>query len=132
MGKSIDLVITDLVMPGMGGRELLRRLREINPAVKAIALTGHVLSEELEALRAEDFVHVVHKPIDINTFGLDRESDVAFKAFAKWDTLMISRKAAGRQEHKNNHQRWAFTNPEHMSARVSWRENHRCCSGVNV
>lgn len=68
-GKEIDLVITDLVMPGMGGRALLRRLREINPAVKAVALTGYVLREEVVALREEDFVDVAYKPLDIHTLA---------------------------------------------------------------
>jgi two-component system cell cycle sensor histidine kinase/response regulator CckA len=68
-GKGIDLVVTDLMMPGMGGRELLRRLREINPGVKAVAVTGHVLREELAALREEGLVEVVYKPLDINTLA---------------------------------------------------------------
>ena len=37
----IDLIITDLVMPQMGGYELLKRIRAINPAVRAIAITGY-------------------------------------------------------------------------------------------
>ena len=68
-GKEIDLVITDLMMPGMGGRELIQRLRVINPTVKIIAVTGHVLREELVALREEDAVEVMYKPLDINTLA---------------------------------------------------------------
>ncbi len=43
-----DLVITDYLMPAMAGDELLGRLRETQPDLKALILTGHadILSVE--------------------------------------------------------------------------------------
>ena len=38
----IDLVITDLVMPQMSGRELIERMRRLVPAVKVICASGFV------------------------------------------------------------------------------------------
>src|SRR5205085_4387043 len=38
--EEIDLVITDLVMPQMSGREVLERLREHTPDVKIICASG--------------------------------------------------------------------------------------------
>lgn len=38
----IDLVITDLVMPGMSGRELIDHLRRVSPAVPIVSTSGYV------------------------------------------------------------------------------------------
>jgi len=37
----IDLVITDYLMPSMTGDELIGRLRELRPGLKALVVTGH-------------------------------------------------------------------------------------------
>jgi CheY-like chemotaxis protein len=37
----IDLVVTDLVMPGMGGKELVDRLRRLRPGIRALFTSGY-------------------------------------------------------------------------------------------
>ncbi|MBI5773456.1 MAG: response regulator [Verrucomicrobia bacterium] len=39
--RTIDLVLTDLVMPGMSGRELVEKLREIAPTLRIIGTSGY-------------------------------------------------------------------------------------------
>ena len=38
----IDLVITDLVMPAMSGRELVEHIRQVSPATRVICTSGYV------------------------------------------------------------------------------------------
>jgi signal transduction histidine kinase/CheY-like chemotaxis protein len=42
----IDLIITDLVMPGMGGRELIEKIREQGFAQPVLCTSGYVLPED--------------------------------------------------------------------------------------
>ena len=65
VGK-IDLVLTDVVMPEMGGVELVRELRKADPHLKALAITGHLLEEDREKLCAEGVLDVVYKPFDVD------------------------------------------------------------------
>ena len=45
-GTRVDLVITDLVMPGMGGRELMERIREMEPGLPVMPTSGYVMPED--------------------------------------------------------------------------------------
>lgn len=46
--KPIDLMITDLVMPGMSGRELMEQVRRISPETRVICSSGFVRAGNAE------------------------------------------------------------------------------------
>ncbi len=68
-GSGIDLVISDVVMPEMSGQALARALKEINPGVRLMAMTGYPLGEIVPALREIGFLDIVGKPLDTDTFA---------------------------------------------------------------
>jgi signal transduction histidine kinase/ActR/RegA family two-component response regulator len=76
-GGGIDLVLSDAVMPQMGGQALFWALRERDPAVKVVLVTGHPLERELEGLQAEGLAGWLLKPLDI-----DRLARVVAEALA--------------------------------------------------
>ncbi|MEJ5312113.1 MAG: PAS domain S-box protein [Anaerolineae bacterium] len=58
----ITLVLSDLVMPEMGGKALAAALRQRAPHVRIVVMSGHPLSIETEALRESGVVAWVQKP----------------------------------------------------------------------
>ena len=41
LSEPVDLLLTDIVMPDLGGPELARRLRDLQPALKVLFITGY-------------------------------------------------------------------------------------------
>jgi two-component system cell cycle sensor histidine kinase/response regulator CckA len=67
--ERVDLVLTDLVMPEMGGKELAQELKKIAPHVKVLAITGYTLVENMEELKQAGVSDVVHKPFEVETLA---------------------------------------------------------------
>ena len=61
--KNYDLIITDIILPGINGIQLLRKCREKNPKAKFIIITAFASIETaVEAIRTGAFDYLV-KPI---------------------------------------------------------------------
>jgi len=60
---SFDVILTDLVMPGESGIDLLRAAKEIHPDVEVILMTGYANADTaIEAMRNGAF-HYIMKPL---------------------------------------------------------------------
>lgn len=67
---SIDLVLTDLRMPGLGGMEFLRRMKEKWPETEAVAMTAFgSIDTAVEAMRLGAYDYLT-KPIDRDRFHI--------------------------------------------------------------
>ncbi|MBZ4671849.1 MAG: multi-sensor hybrid histidine kinase [Deferribacteraceae bacterium] len=65
-GKNIDLIITDVIMPGMSGRALVDTIRDYLPDIKVIFMSGY--NEELVSERGifVEEVKFLQKPFTLN------------------------------------------------------------------
>ena len=60
--RPFHLLITDVVMPGVNGVELVRTATAQNPALKAITMSGYAWSELVQARRLPPDAHFLRKP----------------------------------------------------------------------
>jgi len=66
----VDLLLTDLRMPGMDGRELLQKVKGINPEVEVIVMTAFGSLESAVAAMKEGALDFLTKPIDLQQLEL--------------------------------------------------------------
>ncbi len=64
--QDIDLVILDMNMPIMDGRETFKKIKEIDPDVRALLTTGFSMTKGTQDILDEGFVGYITKPFTIN------------------------------------------------------------------
>jgi PAS domain S-box-containing protein len=62
----VDLLLTDVVMPGMNGRELATRARQIRPGLKVLFMSGYSRNAVVHQGRVDRGVHLIQKPVSLN------------------------------------------------------------------
>lgn len=63
--SSIDLVLLDMTMPNLSGRETFFLLKKINRNIKSIVLSGFSLNEDIEKMLMEGCLFHLKKPVKI-------------------------------------------------------------------
>ncbi len=66
---SIDLVVLDMVMPGMGGREIFEKIKEIKQDIKVLLSSGYSNDGEPSELMSKGCDGFIQKPFSIATFS---------------------------------------------------------------
>ncbi len=64
--ESVDLIITDMIMPGVSGMDLLHFARKRHPDVMVIMITGHASVETAIAAMKDGAFDYVTKPIKLD------------------------------------------------------------------
>jgi DNA-binding NtrC family response regulator len=77
--KTYDAIILDLMMPEMDGLEALKAMKEKNPDIQVILLTGHATVEKgIEAMKL-GAMDLVQKPADLKALTEKIEKAQAHK-----------------------------------------------------
>jgi two-component system, NtrC family, response regulator HydG len=62
----VDILLTDVKMPGMNGLELYRATRETHPKLVTILMSAYAADELIQQGLAEGIKTVLNKPLDID------------------------------------------------------------------
>jgi CheY-like chemotaxis protein len=68
--REIDLVILDMVMPQMGGKEVFEQLRAINPDIKVLLASGYSKSGQASAILDQGCNGFIQKPFNSQELSL--------------------------------------------------------------
>jgi len=60
-----DLVLLDLIMPKIGGRECFEGLLKINPRIRVVVVSGYSLDNEAKAILASGALGFLQKPFEL-------------------------------------------------------------------
>ena len=61
--RNVDLLLTDIVMPGINGRDLGKRAQEIRPDLKVLYMTGYSRNAVVHQGRLDEGVNLLQKPV---------------------------------------------------------------------
>ncbi|MCP4725403.1 MAG: PAS domain S-box protein [bacterium] len=74
---TIDLVLLDMIMPGIDGRDTFIALKKIDPDVKVLLLSGYSLDERATEILKDGVIDFLQKPLELTE--LSKALDEALK-----------------------------------------------------
>ncbi|MHB8734472.1 MAG: GAF domain-containing protein [Terriglobales bacterium] len=64
-----DLIISDVVMPGLGGREMVERIRMTHPSLKVLLMSGYMEDAHIRQDIAARVEHYIEKPFQLESLA---------------------------------------------------------------
>lgn len=68
-GRMFDLLITDMVMPGMNGKELADKVKDHLPGTKILYVSGYTDDHILHSGELDENINFLHKPFTVNSLA---------------------------------------------------------------
>lgn len=67
--EKIRLLITDVVMPGMNGKDLAKKITSVNPSLKCLFASGYTADVIAHHGVLEPGVNFIHKPFSVKALA---------------------------------------------------------------
>jgi len=67
--KEIDLVLLDMILPGISGGEVFDRLREINPGIKVLLSSGYSIEGQAQEIMDRGCNGFIQKPFQLENLS---------------------------------------------------------------
>ncbi len=77
--ENYDAVITDIAMPGLSGREILKRIQEQHPATPVIVISGDADEESAKELIALGAFAYLRKPFHLEDVEAEVDRALAYR-----------------------------------------------------
>jgi DNA-binding NtrC family response regulator len=90
------IVLADIVMPGLDGIELLRRIKDINPGIQVIMMTGQTTLMRASESMQDGALKYLLKPFD-DISEVNKAIDEAIKKIREWKDVFRKTVLAKRQ-----------------------------------
>jgi DNA-binding NtrC family response regulator len=87
--SSVDVLVTDLEMPGMDGLTLLQEVRERGVFTRCVVVTGYATLANLTACLRQGAFALVPKPLD-DLAQLDQSINMAIGQMRRWKDQLSS------------------------------------------
>ncbi len=89
-GRRVDVVLTDLNMPGIDGHEVIAMLRQGRPNVLVIVMTGEVTMASITRCMGGGAFGFVPKPTHGDLTVLDRQIGLAGEVIQEWRNRLVA------------------------------------------
>jgi DNA-binding NtrC family response regulator len=89
--EHFEIIVCDIIMPGMKGTELLQKVKKQYPATHVIMITGYVSLEHLLSCMRFGADTCIFKPMD-NFTELDTAVDMALSSMRRWEEKIVALK----------------------------------------
>jgi len=86
-----DIVVSDIIMPGMKGTELLQKIKRNYPMMHVIMITGYVSLDHLLTCMRSGADTCIFKPMD-NFSELDAAVEAALATKHRWEDKIVALK----------------------------------------
>ncbi|MDA3850246.1 MAG: response regulator [Spirochaetaceae bacterium] len=67
--SQVDLIILDMIMPGMRGTSVFKEIKSINPNARVLFLSGYSQDHEIKEILEEGALGYLKKPVSLDNLG---------------------------------------------------------------